>query len=384
MNLAVPEDAVVAALSILSDNHRKTITLMNQAAAPVENRRCDRPLEGCPGIAGIFRRWGVAQCWIQLRSVIHIQTNEVQRLADPCQILRADFFCAGSPGGDGVIGITPLTDWIQEPVVVEPEIVRLSRVLRRMETEVRQLGRGDGGMITEVSHHTGRRNADLCLRNVAADSLRGQTVGQKNMMPAIEHIFRRKLQPRRMQAKAMAQTNDDLGLIDGNEMADLSLKTPDDKFGILLEGKSGFPILPAAFFLQSLGKVPVIEGEPGRDSAGQTPVDQALIVVQTLFVYCAGSLRQDPGPADTEAVSRNGQLLHKVQILLEPVIAIACHIATPAAGDAVRLMREDVPDGCSLPVFGGAALGLIRRAGRAPDEIRRKEAEVIIVFCLTI
>ena len=43
VNLAVPEDAVVAALSILSDDHRKTITLMDQAAAPVENRRRDRP-----------------------------------------------------------------------------------------------------------------------------------------------------------------------------------------------------------------------------------------------------------------------------------------------------------------------------------------------------
>jgi hypothetical protein len=143
---------------------------------------------------------------------------------------------------------------------------------------------------------------------------------------------------------------------------------------IVDEARHGVARRPAAFVLQGLRQVPVVQGQVGRDAARQQAVDQALVELQPGLVERAPPLGLDARPADREAVGIDPQGRDQVQVGVQPVVVVAGDAAIGAVGDGAGLAAEAVPDRLALAVGLCGALDLERAGGDAPDEIRGEAA----------
>ncbi len=138
--------------------------------------------------------------------------------------------------------------------------------------------------------------------------------------------------------------------------------------GVVGEVLGGVADPPAAALLQSLGQVPVVEGEEGGDAPGVEPLDQAPVEVEAALVDAAGPLGEHARPGHREPVgpgAETGQQRH----VLRPAAVVVAGVLTGLPGrHRPGDPAEGVPDRRPPAVGGHGTLDLVGRGGHAPHE----------------
>ena len=176
------------------------------------------------------------------------------------------------------------------------------------------------------------------------------------------------LHARRVAAFGVAEEGGAPGLVVRDPVVHAVAQAPRHERGVVDEGVHGGTLHPAAFVLQGLRQVPVVERGPGLEAALEHAVDQAVVEVQPCRQRRAAAAGLDARPGDREAVGVDAQRPRQVQILGPVVEVVAGHGAAGAVADAARLCAETVPDRLTAPALVHCALDLVRGGGTAPAE----------------
>ena len=98
--------------------------------------------------------------------------------------------------------------------------------------------------------------------------------------------------------------------------------------------------------------------------------------MQALFIHLSRTVGNHSCPGNGESVDLDIVLLHKSNIFLIAVVAVAGHIAGVAVFDILMgsVMAVIVPDVAALAVSIPGAFALIGGAGYAPEKILRESA----------
>ena len=127
-------------------------------------------------------------------------------------------------------------------------------------------------------------------------------------------------------------------------------------------------IEPAAARVERLGEIPVVERDHWRDVLGEERVDRACRRRRARGVDLARALWEDSSPVDAEAVRREPELGHQVDIGGVAVVVIGGDVARVVVDDVARDVAEVLPDARPRAVRERRPFDLIRRRGGAPQE----------------
>ncbi len=183
-------------------------------------------------------------------------------------------------------------------------------------------------------------------------------------------------QPRRHLALQMADPGRAQRLVQGGPHLDAVPEPLGDDTGVRGERERGVALRPAAPVLEHLRQVPVVEGDGGSDAGREQRVDQPVVEVEPLGVDSARAARHHARPGHRQPVGVGAQPAHQLDVLLPAVVVVAGHVAVVPACDLAGGVRVGVPDGGRAAVLGGGPLDLVRRGGRAPQEVAGEGAEV--------
>ena len=100
-------------------------------------------------------------------------------------------------------------------------------------------------------------------------------------------------------------------------------KLPETESSILFKPRSDVGVQPATLILQSLGQIPVIDGNSRFYSSRFQFRYQVLVILYARWILGTGPLRQDPGPRDGESVVGRSQLADDPCIFLIIVVTVA-------------------------------------------------------------
>ena len=380
VHLAVQGNHVVAGHAVLGDHERQLVALVEELRAPVERVRRDRPLDRRLRMAHRLKELlpalGVVRGPDQAAGV-DVLAVEVQRLADRFKILLPAGGQVLAEVLKAVLRIAAQNRRIAPPGDRERPVLRAAR-----DGEVR-LARG-----LDVLGAVAGRNARIAAGRIAhAHAGDGftqhpdrQAVRQQNMVTHRDRRGRREHIARRMHARAVAQADEALRLVEGDEVLHAVAETPGAQRCVLEEPGRALRILPCTPGLQGGGVVPMEERDDRADAGGEQLVDERVVERDALLVHLTYALRKQARPGDGEAVVFDAHLLHQPHIFLEAVIVVAGDVAGVPLEHLARLVGEAVPDGRALAVLEGCALDLIGRGGRAPDEILA-ETHVFLLSC---
>ena len=155
-----------------------------------------------------------------------------------------------------------------------------------------------------IAELAGGGNADFSFRRSLADGAECKTVREHEVFPALHELRQGIPVPRRVNAVRVSELEDDLRLVERD-------KVPHAAFEMRRHhpGKSGKALCrlafqPAAFFLQRLRQLPVVERHPRRNAVFQTAVHHAVIVLEPGFVPISVAVRVDARPACRKPVRR--------------------------------------------------------------------------------
>ena len=228
---------------------------------------------------------------------------------------------------------------------------------------------GGGVGIAELP---GGGNADLRVWRGASDRTERKPVGEHQVFPAL-HEPRQGIAPARcVDAVAIAELENDLRLVERDEMGNAVTKMlchHTRKAGKCLRR---LPAQPAAPHFQCLGQLPVIERHPWRDAMPQTAVHHAVIVAKTCLVPATVAGWVDARPAHGETVRAKPEGCQQVDVLREPVIAVAGDGTIFSVCYGARFPAEYVPDALPTAVRGGESFCLVGAGSGAPDKILAK------------
>ena len=125
---------------------------------------------------------------------------------------------------------------------------------------------------------------------------------------------------------------------------------------------------PAAFVLQGLWQVPVVERGHRLDAGLAQQAHQAPVVVDASGVERAAARGHHTRPRDREAVRLHAELAQQRHVFLDTAVGVAGAIAGVAVGDTAGGLGKGVPDAGRAAVGIGAAFDLVGRGGSAPEE----------------
>ena len=144
----------------------------------------------------------------------------------------------------------------------------------------------------------------------------------------------------------------------------LIAKLPETESSILFKPRSDVGVQPATLILQSLGQIPVIDGNSRFYSSRFQFRYQVLVILYARWILGTGPLRQDPGPRDGESVVGRSQLTDDPGIFLIIVVTGVGSIAYPVFGPRVpnaQSFAVCVP--ASFNLMKGPVLGTIVSKG---------------------
>ncbi len=122
------------------------------------------------------------------------------------------------------------------------------------------------------------------------------------------------LQAWRMNAGAIAHPGNYRRFIVCDPVIDAVAQSAGDHIGIFDKSLSGGADRPAAFLLQHLGQIPVIQGDEWNNVCIEKTIHQPAVEVHSLLIDLAPSLGQDPRPGDGKAIGFQPQLLHQTDV----------------------------------------------------------------------
>src|SRR5687767_7794292 len=118
-------------------------------------------------------------------------------------------------------------------------------------------------------------------------------------MPSLVEAARRQLQSRSVYANSVPQLDERAELIDREKVFHSIRKTLGNITGIIAERLRGIARLPTtAVVLQRLRQVPVIESGKWLNVVSEQFIDQAVVEIETFWVWRTGALRKYPRPGD--------------------------------------------------------------------------------------
>jgi len=163
-----------------------------------------------------------------------------------------------------------------------------------------------GGLIgraVRIAELAGGGNTDQSFRRSVPDGPEGKPMRQHEVFPARNESRKRKPLPGRMNAVGVSELEHDLRLIERDKMRNATGKMCRHHARKAGKRLRRLAILPAAFFLQRLRQLPVIECHPRRNAVCKAAVYHAVIVLKPRFVPTAVSVRVNARPACRKPVS---------------------------------------------------------------------------------
>ena len=116
----------------------------------------------------------------------------------------------------------------------------------------------------------------------------------------------------------------------------------------------------------------MIQCDNGLDAICTQFINKVAIILESLFVYRAGAVREYPAPRDGEAIDSEAHLLHQCNVFLVVVILVACHFGCGKAIDLIAVLIDDILLAQLFAILLSSALHLICTGGSAPQEILRE------------
>ena len=197
-----------------------------------------------------------------------VDSQEVHGLGDQLQISRFHrrLDLPRLVPGEGRVGVAAPEEGIEKPPALEGQ-GPLGRLLI-----LRSRGGGDVGVEIQADAHPARQ-VEL------AEGLQGEPVGEEQV---VAHPDRggQVPQARRVLAVQVPQEGDHPWLVDGQPELHPVAQPFHDGDGQVPETGGGLPAGPAPLGLQSLGQVPVVEGDQRLDLCVQKAIHQPVIEVQ--------------------------------------------------------------------------------------------------------
>src|SRR6185437_6356970 len=100
-------------------------------------------------------------------------------------------------------------------------------------------------------------------------------------------------------------------------------ETVEDELGVDLEALRDLARGPAAFVLERLGEVPVVERRERRDPTLEQTLAEPAVEVDPLRIRRPAPVGLDARPRDREAVALEAERAHHVQALAPAVVVLA-------------------------------------------------------------
>jgi hypothetical protein len=165
-----------------------------------------------------------------------------------------------------------------------------------------------------------------------------------------ERCFEEAAMPGREPAAQIADMGDDPGLVQRRPVPDAAVECAEEKTGVVREPIGGVPILPAAAVVERGRKIPVIERRERSDPRLEEPVHEPLVEVDARPVDASGAAGKDPRPGDAEAIRRQAEPLHPVDVFAPAAVVIARNVSGLVRLHPAGRVGEAVPDRGTGPV----------------------------------
>ena len=162
------------------------------------------------------------------------------------------------------------------------------------------------------------------------------------------------------------------GLIDGGPHGNHITKGSEHFVGVLAKPLDGVAVHPTASVLQSLRKIPMVEGNVGHDAVLIQLLKDTLVVVHALFIELTDTVGQYTGPGNGQTVRVNTKIYQVFQITVEHMVAVAGNGGGGTVADLVGLSGKRVPNGSGTAVIKDSSLNLTCAGGGPPNKIFRE------------
>ena len=152
------------------------------------------------------------------------------------------------------------------------------------------------------------------------------------------------------------------GLVEGDPVLALGDGLEHDAGVVLkVEGELLAVQKTAIALVETIGKIPVEEGDEGGDAGLEEVVDELDVVVDALLVdgVVAATDGDDTGPRDGEAVGGGAERLEEVNVLLGAVVRVAGDDTRAAVSDLAGNVAEGIPDRRTTAISVDSTLNLI-------------------------
>ena len=163
-------------------------------------------------------------------------------------------------------------------------------------------------------------------------------------------------------ARVVAEDGAAPGFVEGDPVLALGDGLEHDACVVLkVEGELLAVQETAVALVETIGEIPVEEGDEGRDAGFEEVINELDVVVDALLVdgVVATTDGDDTRPGDGEAVGGGAERLEKVNVLLGAVVRVAGGGARAAVGDLAGDVAEGIPDRGTTAVSMDSTLNLI-------------------------
>lgn len=135
--------------------------------------------------------------------------------------------------------------------------------------------------------------------------------------------------------RGVAMPGHHVGIVDSDPVLDLAAKVAEAELGEIPEVVRQGAVGPAAIgVLQTLGQVPMVQGDHRLHSQLSQPLQQASVVAQSFAVGGPrAAIGEHSRPRDGEAVVGDPELTQSLRVSKDVVVAVAGHV--PGGGQGL-------------------------------------------------
>ena len=157
---------------------------------------------------------------------------------------------------------------------------------------------------------------------------------------------------------------------------DAVAKLGDYVAGVIGKGTCCIARLPAAFVLQGLRQIPMVECQEGLNAGSKEFINQATVEIHSFWVRMASTRRKNPRPRYGETIRGRAEVLHQLHIILVKMIMVVCDVAVVPVPDLAGRRRVSIPNGGATTVLLHGPLDLIGGRSDTPMKTFRKPGSI--------
>jgi hypothetical protein len=103
----------------------------------------------------------------------------------------------------------------------------------------------------------------------------------------------------------------------------------------------------------------MVQGRKWLDAVRQQLIQQPVVEIEALWVWRAGSLREDTRPSNRKTIGFCAQRLHQLNVFPVKMIMVGRGVGVAVIGDGPARVGETVPNRWAAAVFVDGPLDLI-------------------------